>query len=360
MHDYRRPVAPTADPAAADRPRRAGEYVGLSAGSTALIVGAVVTAWLLRGAFVAAHRTVGWVVACAVVALLIDPLVGALDKRLPRAVAVVAVLLGILAVLGAVGFGVVREMTDSLDELRTALPEAAEELETRYDWAAEVGVADRVGAFVEDLDESVRGDAVSEAASTLPTFMVTGILMLFLLAGGRKYLHGFLSQLGERRRAAWRSVIVGAARRGREWLLWSIGFAIVSGVVVGTAAWALDLPAAISLGLVAGVLSLLPMIGLVVGGLPAALLAFGLSGWRDGATVVAVVLALQVVEQAVVRPWIERRSLRVGPAVPILVALLGFELYGGGGAAYAVALGVIGLAALDQIGQRGDEPAPAR
>ena len=75
-----------------------------------------------------------------------------------------------------------------------------------------------------------------------------------------------------------------------------------------------------------------------------------------------MLLVLQTVEAAVVRPIVDPRTVRVGPTIPIVVGLLGFELYGVGGAVYGIALAVIGLAALDSAGRiRGeqDEPAPA-
>ena len=62
-------------------------------------------------------------------------------------------------------------------------------------------------------------------------------------------------------------------------------------------------------------------------------------------------MALQLFEAIVYRPWLERRSVRVGPTFPLVVGLLGFELYGLGGSVYGIALAVIGLAALDAAGQ---------
>jgi len=337
------------------------DYVGLSAGSAALLVGAAVVAWLVQGAFVDAHRPLGWVVACGLVALLIDPLVRALDRYLPRALAIVAVLLLVVSIIALVGFGVVREVYDSLDELTARAPEAAAEIEVRYSWAADIDLAERVSAFVEEIDGRIRSDAVSRAANTAPTYLVTAILMLFLLAFGRRYVDGFVDQFGEPRRSRWRRVIVAAATNGREWLLWSIAVGVAVGIVVGLVSWAVDLPAAISLGVVAGAMAVVPFVGTIVGGLPTALLAFGLNGWRSGVLVVVVLLALQVIDATWVRRWIERSSVRVGATVPILCALVGFELYNGGGAVYAVALGVIGLAAVAALvqGDAGDSPDPA-
>ena len=330
---------------------------GLTLASAALLVGAVVVAFVLRDAFVAAHRTVGWVIACAVVALLIDPLVDFVDRLLPRWIAVIVVLLAVLGVVGAVTVGLATELLASLDDLRASAPEAAAELETRYDWMADLSVADRVQDFVDELDERVRKDAVSQAAETAPTYVVTGILMLFLLAYGRRYFEGFVDQFPEERREDLRLVGGSAALRGRLYLLVALGQSILYGLLVGWLCWMFDLPAAISLGFAVAVCTPLPMIGVLVGGVPALLLAFGLEGWRTGLAVLVWLVVLQAVEAAVVRPYVDARSVRVGPTIPIIVALLGFELYGIGGAIYGFALAVITLAALDAVGRlRGDDP----
>ena len=68
-----------------------------------------------------------------------------------------------------------------------------------------------------------------------------------------------------------------------------------------------------------------------------------------------MLVALQLVEAAVVRPRVDPRTVRLGPTIALVVALLGFELYGVGGAVYGVALAVVGLAALDAVGRLRDQ-----
>lgn len=336
------------------------DYVGLSGGSVVLFVGAVLAAWLLWGMFVDAHRSLGWVVACAVVALMLHPAVSFLSRRLPRPLAILTVLLAVIAVLGLLGVGVVTEVTDSLEELVAAAPQAASGLEDRYDWAADIGVAERVERFVSQLDQRIRDSAVSEAASTLPTYLVTGILMLFFLVGGHRYIDGFLGQLREPRQTHWRSILMAGARNGRGWLAGSIGVGLVVGLAVGAASWIADLPAAVSMGLIAGVFAVAPFVGIVLGGLPVVLLAFGFEGWPAGVAISGLLIVLQLVDALVVRPALERRTVRVGVTVPLLVALIGFEIYGIGGAMYSIAVAVLGLAALEAAGYtvEDDEPLP--
>ena len=90
----------TDPPAVASARRVRVWHAGLTPASAALIVGAVVTAFVLRNMFVEAHRIVGWVVACSIVALLIDPLVDIVDRVLPRWISVIVVLLGVVAIIG--------------------------------------------------------------------------------------------------------------------------------------------------------------------------------------------------------------------------------------------------------------------
>jgi predicted PurR-regulated permease PerM len=347
------------DPSAVASARRVRVWhAGLTPGSAALIVGAVVTAFVLRNMFVEAHRIVGWVVACSIVALLIDPLVDVVDRVLPRWISVIVVLLGVVAIVAGVTIGLANDLLDSLDELQTTAPEAAAGLEDQFDWAADIGVADRVQAFVDELNDRIRERAVSRFAGTAPTYLVTGILMLFLLNFGRRYFDAFVTQFHEDRRDDIRTVASAGALRGRRYLLIALAHSLVNGVLVGVLCWALDLPAALSLGVAVGVFTILPLIGVLVGGVPALLLAFGLEGGWTGVVVLAVLLVLQTIEAVIVRPWVDPRTVRLGPAAPIIVGLLGFELYGVGGAIYGIALTVIAFAALDAVGRiRGDDVA---
>ena len=115
--------------------------------------------------------------------------------------------------------------------------------------------------------------------------------MLFLLAYGKRYVNGFCNQFGEPRRAdsePCSSRPPGGAGPGCSARCCSPSF---TGTVVAVTAWWLDLPAAVSLGVLVGLLSTLPLIGVLVGGVPAALLALGFDGWPTALVVGAVLLA---------------------------------------------------------------------
>ena len=325
--------------------------VGITPATALLVVGAVFSAFVMRNAFVAAHRTVGWVVACSIVALLVDPVVNVLQRQIPRWLSILVVVFGAVAAFVGIFVGLARELLDSIDVLEEAAPRAARELELRYEWAADVDVSSRVQAFFDDLHDSVRQSTLQGALGTVPAYLVTGILMLFLLGYGRRYFLSFLQQFNDLdRRRTVRQVATAAAASGRTYMLLTIGHALANGMVFGLVCLILDLPAPLSLGAAVAIMSVLPLVGTFLGGIPALLLAFGSQSWHVGAITLVVLVGLQFVEAGVVRPFIDARSVRVGPAIPTMVGLLAFELYGIGGAIYGMALAVLGLAALDAIG----------
>ena len=326
--------------------------------SIVLLVAAVFAAILLRDAFEVAHTTIGWVVACSVVAMLIDPVVGFVDRFLPRWISVIAVLLAMVLVVAGLVIGLANDVLDSLEQLRTTAPAAAAGLEEQFDWAADIGVADRVRTFVDELNTRVRSDALTAASQTVPTYLVTGILMLFILGYGRRYISSFIDQFAERKRARMRQVVSGAARRSQSYLLMAIAHGVVNTAICWLVFNTIGVEAALSLSFLVGAFTVIPLVGVLVGGTPALLIAFGLDGWEDGGVVLITLIVLQVAEALLVRPRVEHKTLRLGSIVPIVAALLGFELYGAGGAVYAVALAVIGTAALDELGETAPAAAP--
>src|SRR4051794_28271623 len=86
-------------------------------------------------------RVIGWLLAAGVLAGLFFPLVQTLDKRVPRAVALLVVVLGSIGLVAVISFEVVHEVAQQVHELQRAVPAAARALER----------SDRFGRTARDL-----------------------------------------------------------------------------------------------------------------------------------------------------------------------------------------------------------------
>ncbi|MFO7280111.1 MAG: AI-2E family transporter [Thermoanaerobacterales bacterium] len=343
----------------APSPRPPVRVVRITAGTAVTAILVAVAALAARRIFVAAHAPLSWAAAAAVVAVMIDPIVDRLDKRIPRLPSVViALLVTALAVWAAI-YVALDDLSHGIDQLSEAAQEAADDLEDRDDrigeLARDVEASRRVDMFVRALDERVTGgdDVLASTPGIAPTYFVGGILTLFLMSYGPGLAQAALDQVPDRaRREEVATIVSRALRRARLALYFTLAEGALAGVAVGGAAALLDLPSPAAMGLAAGVMGLLPHVGLVLGTLPLVLLvAAQRTVWALVATI-AVIVAAQLVDSFWLRRRIARRSVHVGLLVPWVVALVGYAVYGVGGTAYGLAFAVFVVAVLDELSRR--------
>jgi predicted PurR-regulated permease PerM len=331
----------------------------ISATSAFVGVAVAVLAVVAQRVFVAAHRPLSWAAAAVVVAVLIDPIVDVLDRRLPRLASVIVALLVTAAAIWGVIYVAFDDLSNGIDRLGEAAQEAADELEARDDGvgqaARDVDASRRVDLFVDALDERVTGgaDVLASTAGTAPTYFVGGILTLFLMSYGPRLAQSAVDQLPDpRQRRSVTDVVTQALHRSRRAILMTVAEGVVVGLLVAGFARLIDVPAPAALGLAAGIMALLPHVGLVLGTLPLILLVLALRSDLAAVATAVVVLACQLVDSFWLRRRIALHSVHIGLLVPWVVALVGYAVYGVGGAAYALAFAVFALAVLDEIGHR--------
>ena len=336
-----------------------------TASTAVLLVLALLGALVLRNIFEAAHRVIGWGVATAVVATLLKPPITWLSRFVPKVLALLLAGLGIAVVAGALVYGVFDDLKSETTALRDRGPAAAARLEARDDRIGGVATDLRMTERAEDAFEALEErfgagpEVLASAAGTVPSYFVSFILTIFFILYGDRIFEGAIDQVGDvRRRRRVEHVLREGVRRGRSYVWW----ALLQGSLVGGATFLvadhLDLPAPTVLGLVAAVAAAVPYIGVVMGVVPTLLMAAGLESPAWGLAILSVALVTQAFEAVVVRRFVDRRTLHVGPAIPVIVGSVGLEVYGIGGALYGVALAVFLLAVADAAATDADEPLP--
>ncbi|MEX2532062.1 MAG: AI-2E family transporter [Gemmatimonadota bacterium] len=190
--------------------------------------------------------------------------------------------------------------------------------------------------------------------------MLTGVLLMlvilfFYLRSGRSLAEGTAGFLfpGHRERimevsdGAW--CTLGAYFRGQ------LLVAFIDGVLVGVALILLGVPMALPLGVIVFFGGLFPIIGAVITGGLAVLVAFAHGGLGIGLAVAGIVLAVQQLEGNVVAPLILSEAIDLQPLTVILAITLGTIVLGVFGAFLAVPVAAIGKQVVLEVRGEGAE-----
>jgi predicted PurR-regulated permease PerM len=116
----------------------------------------------------------------------------------------------------------------------------------------------------------------------------------------------------------------------RVWLLTKLCTMVLTGTGIAIGLWLLNVPLALALGILAGVLEFIPTLGPLLSCVPAILIVLMVSPIK-ALQVALLYFVVQWLGNHVTTPLIQQRTLAIPPAVTLaLVALLG-TLFGFGG-----------------------------
>lgn len=331
--------------------------------SWAVLFGRIILALVTRNVLVSGRRPLGWALAAVVAAAAAEPLVTLVARRLRRGIALVVVLVPVVAAIGLVTFAVVSDLDSQVRRLQDAIPDAAQDIEQ----SARFGEAAREFEMVdkaEDLAKRLRRPSAQvgeEAAGGASGWFLTLILTVFALGYGPRFSRAALAQVRDEEHRVRLAHIVGRAfQRSQLYIDTALVLAIATGIVAWLAFSLADLPAPTPLALVVGVASLVPSFGVFLATIPAVILAAADASPGQAVALAVGAVIVQVAHRAALRRATAATS-RPGSAVIVIPFLIGFDLYGTGGAIVATTVAVFATALLDSIGEEEAEGrAPAR
>jgi len=274
-----------------------------------------------------------------------------------RGLAILLVTVVTLGVIGGLGYGAFDDLSNQLTRLERAAPRAARDVERsdRFgEFAREIDLGERVDGFVENLPARLQGgdqvDAIRNAATRGVTFLITGVLTVFLLISGPRLVRSGLDQIDDPHdRADIALVLSRAHRRWFTYLVLTLARSSLAGLVTYVVALRVDVPGPVLLALWVAAWSLIPTIGVAVGSVALALLtvpdSFELAG-----SVLALMIGYQVLEAVFIQPRIEARSLHVGSFLTFVAGAAGLEAYGVGGMIGALVAVVFAASLLRELG----------
>lgn len=283
--------------------------------------------------------------AAVLLAVLLDGLVRPVTTsvKIPRLVALLLVLLLLVSVPALLGWLVGPELADQLGQLsehvQSAVASAESWLSDRSwgEWildrtmlpekplVAGAGVLGRVaGAF-------------STAAGWLFHLVIAVFVGIFLAVSPGVYSENAVKLVPCQHRDRTAEVLEQVGRSLQWWLVGRFASMAVVGVLTAVGLKLIGMPLALILGLIAGLLSFVPMIGPTVALAPGVLVA-AVEGWTMVLYAGIVYVGVQQIEGFLVTPLIQQRTVAMPPAVLLAGQLCLGVLFGSMGVVFATPL----------------------
>jgi predicted PurR-regulated permease PerM len=326
---------------------------------TFILAAAIYVAWLVRDVLVLLYVS-------ALFAVVLTPVVRATGRlRIGRwlpfqgSAAILFLLVIVAAALTAFGFlafpPVIRDLQSFSSEVPARVP-------------ALLDKAQRI-PFVGDLDPTAIASKIQDYMSHVATYLllsirnwastladiVTGFVLTvyFILEGDHAY-RWFLSFLSPQPRKRLDDTLQRAAIRMEKWLLGQASLMLILGIASTIVYRSLDLRYAYALGVLTGMLNVIPVLGAAVS-FVLALFVAAIDSWGRVLGVAIFYLVYLQIENSYLTPRIMRNRVNL-PALAIFVALLlGSALEGVLGALVAIPTAVLVSVLLDEYLVRKDE-----
>ncbi len=328
----------------------------------ATVLASVAAALLLALALVALRSVLLWLAIATFIATVLNPAVERLSARIPRGLAVAAVVLGGLGVLAGFVLIILPPLLQQVRDLAESAPSLIQSLE-RQPWLQRLerhlGLGSAIGGSLKGLPDYLAGAAAPLlhlvggvfrlGLATLSVFF----LVIFMLAGGPSALDAGLHLMEPPARA--RAERIGRAlyRAMSRYALGTAAIALLAGAAAVATLAIAGVPYFLPLGLLLVALDLIPFAGAITGGALLTAATAATVGWLRAVVVLAVFTVYQELESHVLLPLVHRRTVRVS-ALGIVVALLvGYELAGLFGVLLAVpAAGALRIVAREVLALR--------
>jgi predicted PurR-regulated permease PerM len=332
--------------------------IGRSVLSTAKAIGIVAGVALALAVLTLTAQVLLLVFAGVLLAILLRSIANAIDAGLGIGPGwgLAFALIGIVAVVALTAWILLPDIVAQGRELFQQLPRGWGDLQQRlnsiFGGAGVIDYAfDRAAAPAQGTMQNLIGGAFGVVSGTLG-FLGSGLVIFFtaiyLAADPETYRAGVVRLVPPAHRERAEQII---DQVGQVLLWWLLGkfveMALIGGVTY-LGLWALGMPLALSLALIAALLTFVPNFGPIIAAAPAVLIALG-DGLTQASLVILLYVAVQAVESYLVTPLIQQRSVSLPPALTLATQLVAVVLLGVLGLALATPLTAAALVLVREL-----------
>jgi predicted PurR-regulated permease PerM len=247
--------------------------------------------------------------------------------------ALLAVLGFLFSLMGLTGLLLAAPLSNQFQQLQKRLPEALNQLGKQIDQSplsrylpsratSEENVVSMSKTVAPPIASFFKITVSAVAGASIALFL--GLYMAFNPA---IYFNGLLHFFPVSKRPRIRVVLVETGAILGRWIFGQLCSAICVGILIGVGLYICQIPLSLALGIIAGVLDLIPLVGPVLAAIPAILLGFTIDPLHGLLAFLVFVVANQI-EEHVLLPLIHRYAVWLPPALTLFALFLMTVLFG--------------------------------
>jgi len=294
------------------------------------IIGVALLLWFMRGLLILVF---GAILLAVILRIIARPFKNRLGLPDPIALLIAVLLVASIFALAFVLFG--QEVARQWESLSQSIPSA---WQTVFQRLEAYGFAEPVRQWLQSVGSGGQG-VLSSMTRFLVSFtnaVADTLLVIFggiyLAADPSLYRRGIAKLLPKAARPRLTEALDDCYGALRLWLIGRLTSMLLVGLLTGLGLWAIGMPAALTLGIAAGILDFVPFVGPIIAAIPAVLLALATSPTM-ALWVILLYVVVQQIEGNIITPLIQKRAVELPPAL-LLFSLVALGLLFG-------ALGVI-------------------
>ena len=273
---------------------------------------------------------------------------------LPHPWAVLLTLLLLAGVLSLVGWFLASPISEQFQQLQQRLPDAMDHVwqqlqsspVSRY-LPQRAPASDDVVSLGKSAGPALASIFKVTLAAVAGT-LVALFLGLYMALRPASYYEGLVRLFPRPHRPRTRQVLDEIGITLTRWIFGQLVSMLCVGALIGLGLFLCGIPLSLALGVIAGILDIIPIVGPVAASIPAILLGFTVSPWYGLLAIVVFVVANQL-ESHILLPVIHRYAVRLPPALTLFALTIMTTLFGVLGALLATPLTAAGLVLVKRL-----------
>ena len=298
--------------------------------------------WLLR-------TPLTWLFIASLLAVALSGPVGYFNRWMPRGLAILVVYIFLLLVpIGLVTVAIPptveqgAEFAKKFPEYTRNIEQYVEQngtlkgIEQQYNVVGNLQKQSReLPSKLDDVAGALAGVGVG-VVNSLAAFFTIVVMATFMLLSGHRWLKTFLAYQHPERAPIIDRALRRISRAVGNYVVGALSVAALAGVTSFIVMTVLGVPFAAPLAILAGLLSLIPLVGATIGAVIVGLMTL-LVNFPTATIVWAVwAIAYQQVENTLIQPQIQKRAVHLSPFAVLVAVLFGATLFGILGAILAI------------------------